>query len=89
MAASQEKLESAMARFLDVAAEDRAALHGALQEQTKAQGTAVDKLAEVLGQQRGHTALPSVVLQKYVKGEDPDFFSNNFENGTGGLLACG
>ncbi|KAJ1130770.1 hypothetical protein NDU88_009118 [Pleurodeles waltl] len=76
----QENLEKAMEKFLSVAAEDRETRHKALTGKTLSQDTATSKLTDVLGQQRGHTALRSVVLQKFARGEDPGYLFNNFEH---------
>lgn len=79
MAESQTRLGQVMEWFLTVAEEDRGKFQEALAGQSQAQGTVLDKLTDILGQQRTPSHLPSVVLQKYTAGEDPDFFFTNFE----------
>ncbi|XP_078511546.1 uncharacterized protein LOC144770692 [Lissotriton helveticus] len=81
MAESQEMLGKLMEKFLKTAEEDRGQLHDVLKGQGDAHDQAMGKLTDVLGQQqqRPITSLPSVILQKYVPGDDPDYFFTNFE----------
>ncbi|XP_078533942.1 uncharacterized protein LOC144820212 [Lissotriton helveticus] len=79
LAESQELLGKMMEKFLKTAEDDRGQLHDVLKGQGSAQDQALEKLTTVMGQQRPTTSLPSVVLQKYVPGEDPDYFFTNFE----------
>ncbi|KAJ1179461.1 hypothetical protein NDU88_004695 [Pleurodeles waltl] len=81
MSGGQQKLEKAMDRFLTVAEEDRKFIQTTITEQVErldkvaqTQKTTVGRLAETLRQQRGHAGLPTVVLQKYVEGDDPEYF---------------
>ncbi|KAJ1218102.1 hypothetical protein NDU88_005687 [Pleurodeles waltl] len=69
MAEDQQHLEKVMKKFLSAATEDRETFQKAMtteEEQidkvAQTQDAAIGKLTNVLGQQRGHTALPSVVL---------------------------
>ncbi|KAJ1198359.1 hypothetical protein NDU88_002200 [Pleurodeles waltl] len=78
----QEKLEKVMKKFLSIAAEEKETIQKALAGQTQSKDIADGNFCDVLGQERGHTALPSEVLQKYVGEDDPDFFFNNFEKNT-------
>ncbi|KAJ1119194.1 hypothetical protein NDU88_007380 [Pleurodeles waltl] len=79
MVESQQKLEQVIERFLKTAAEDRQNIHKALTDQAQFQDMAIGTLADIVGQQRGHNTLPSVVLQTYVSREDPDFIFKNYE----------
>ncbi|KAJ1113818.1 hypothetical protein NDU88_002059 [Pleurodeles waltl] len=81
MAEGQRKQERIMERFLEATTEDRETMKKAILGQAKkmdtvaqAQETSMRRLADLLGQRCGHIALPSVVLQKYTEGEEPDFF---------------
>ncbi|XP_078515987.1 uncharacterized protein LOC144781172 [Lissotriton helveticus] len=79
MAETQEQMGKMMEQFMKTAEDDRGQLHDVLKGQGDTHGQAMGKLTDVLGHQRPLTSLPSVVLQKYVPGEDPDFFFTNFE----------
>ncbi|KAJ1157441.1 hypothetical protein NDU88_010153 [Pleurodeles waltl] len=77
MAEGPLRLKKIMEHFLTAATEDKENVHKAITNQAekldsvaRSQDKAIEKLADVLGQQQGHTALLSVVLQKYVEGGD-------------------
>ncbi|KAJ1197975.1 hypothetical protein NDU88_001819 [Pleurodeles waltl] len=82
MAESQQRLEKFMEKFITTASEARETFQKAItnmaeniKKTAQTQDPTIGRLANMLGQQQGHTPLPSVVLKKYM-GEDVDFFSN-------------
>ncbi|KAJ1102126.1 hypothetical protein NDU88_007182 [Pleurodeles waltl] len=60
---------------------DKENLHKALPNWAQSQDTAIGRLADVLRQQRRHTALPSVVLQNWQE-DIPGFKINQSSQGT-------
>lgn len=79
MAESQKNLEKVMEKFLSVAEEDRGKLQQVLTDQSQTQETAIGKLAEPVGQKRSYSTIIRCHAERYVSGEDPDYFFNNFE----------
>ncbi|KAJ1194512.1 hypothetical protein NDU88_003800 [Pleurodeles waltl] len=68
------------------AKEDREALQSALKSQATifannqlVHETAMKKLTETIAASKVHPNVPSLVLQRYQEGEDPDSFFTNFE----------